>query len=106
MFDKLHMKIKHWRNSNYAELANREMPGWSNYLSDNAPTSDDPLDPRLNDALIALLINLDPNIVVCDESIWLHKLPPHIRFRHDNLVPFFVHAVNCTHGLVKLLARG
>ena len=69
-------------------------------------TSDVPLSPRLNDTLVTLLVDPNFNILTPDKRVGLHELPPHIRFGHDNLAPLFVHAIDRTHGLVELPARG
>lgn len=65
-----------------------------------------PLSPRLDNAFVSLLVNLDLDSFTREEGIWLHKFPLHLRFRYNNLAPFFIHTVNCTQGLVEVAACG
>lgn len=67
---------------------------------------DVPLSPRLDNTLVILLVYLDLNTFTREKGIWLHKLPLHLRFRHNYLAPFFIHALNCAQGLVEFSACG
>lgn len=68
--------------------------------------SDFLLSPRLDNTLVRLIVNLDIDTFTREKGIWLHKLPLHLRFRHNNLAPFLIHALNCAQGLVELAACG
>ena len=69
-------------------------------------TSDVPLGPRLDDAFIALLIDLDLDVRALNYGVRLHKLPLHLWSRHDDLTPLCIHAVDSAKGFVEASARG
>jgi len=104
-FSKLSVKLEHLRSKKCATLAIGVVTDGKYYPSHKSPTSNIPFEPRLDNTLIALFINFDLDVFTLDKSIRLYELRSHSRFRHDNLAPFLMHAINCTPGLVKLPAR-